>query len=327
MKNRDLLISVILPVQPDEGLSPVAISDLQKILSQDYETFEILVICDGTIPAKSPLRTLILKQEGCRLIQLSRSYGLEVAISAGLEAAIGDYCVVAVPGEDPLALIPELIRAARQSGKVILGQKKSKNREGLFYSLGRKGFGFIANRLLHLDIPLHTTFFSCFSRQAVYQIVKTKDKYRFLRAISAHIGLEYDLFNYDPISGSSKRRGFWQAVGMSLHIIALNSSAPLRFASLMAWILAIGNSTYLIYIFCIYFFKPGVLPGWTTLSFQQSVNFSMMFFIAAVGLEYLKVITEESKSRPVYYVSSEITSPNSIYGSQTTNTVETSRIE
>lgn len=312
MKLQDKLISIIAPLSDAESYIVDFVQRANAVLDAHYEQFELILVDDGSVDATvSRVQGLLEAIANLRYIRLSRRFGIEVALTAGLDAAIGDYCVVLIPGLDPPGLIPKFVEECARSGHVVLGQNTSRvRREGLIFRLAHSAFHWFCRRLLGFTIPHSTTYFVALNRRAVHQINRTEDKFRFLKAITMHIGLAYTLISYEFESSASARsfRGFWQSVAISIDIIVFNSMRPLRMAAVLSLTLSIASLVYVVQILAVYLFKRHVAEGWVTLSLQEAVASFVLFLVLAVMIEYLGRALQETGNRPLYYVSDELNS-------------------
>jgi dolichol-phosphate mannosyltransferase len=161
------------------------------------------------------------------------------------------------------------------------------------------------------------------SRRAVNALIQMKERSRYLRTLSQHVGYENRSYEYDLIQRRTKPRtkNLVEAVELAVNIIVANTLRPLHMVSWLALAVAALNAGYLVYIVVIYLFKQNVVEGWITLSLQDAVMFLFLFLILAVLCEYVGRIFDESKGRPLYYVMEEKTSSVILLDDQKKNVV------
>lgn len=308
MAASDCFISVVAPLYNDSAIVAAFMTEVMTVLQVSYTNYELILVDDGSVDDTAAKVTSLLNTYDCiRLIRLSRKFGTEIAIAAGLDSAIGDFVVIMLPESDPPQRIPEIVQQARNGYGVVFGVRKDRSGEPLWMRAGVTLFYWSANRLFKLSLPKNATSFRVLSRQVVNAVTQIKDKSRYLRIFSSCVGYSSQSFLYQPISpyGKRKTKGFFEAVSLALGIIVTNSTHPLRFVSWLGLIAGTFNVLYVGYIVAIYLFKKDVAPGWTTLSLQTAGMFFFVFLILTSLSEYIGRISEESKERPLYYILEE----------------------
>jgi len=308
MAQNDLFVSVIAPLKNAETIIADFIQEVCRTLQMHFSNYELILVDDNSQDRTMARVEQILAQVPCvRYIRLSRNFGTEIAITAGLETSIGDYVVVISPETDPTALIPEIVDRCRRGSGIVTGVSSAPLRRSYSSALFSRFFHWYTKKYLCVDLIPNATHFQCFSRQAVNAITKIKDRYRMIRLFSATVGFRNEPYPY-PVKPGAEKKGktvIWQNVNEAIEIIAANSHHPLRFVSWIGLLASALNLLYLIYIVMIYFFKSKVAEGWTTLSFQHAVMFFLIFVILAVLCEYTGKILEETWDRPLYVVLTE----------------------
>jgi glycosyltransferase involved in cell wall biosynthesis len=302
----DAFVSVIAPLQDDGDIIEAYAADVIQMLAENYSNYELVLVDDGSRD-DTPLRIdRILERHKCvRYVRLSRRFGLEVAVAAGLDTVIGDYTVVMLPDSDPPALVPELVARARKSG-VVSGVRSERGGQPLWARAGARAFYAVAGAC-GVELPKHGTSFQVLSRQAVNGVTRIKDKYRSLRLLSAAVGYGTETVAYKPMTrrGSPRHRGFFESLALAVGLIVASSTQPLRFVSSLGLAASTLNLAYMLYVLAVYFFKSHVAEGWTTTSLQLSSMFFLMFLIMTVLAEYVGRILDEAKDRPLYHVVEE----------------------
>lgn len=304
----DCFVSVVAPLSNDGAIVEGFVRDVMAVLRTTYANYELVLVDDGCEDDTVLRLTPLLGELECvRLIRLSRRFGEEIAIFAGLDAVIGDFVVVMLPNWDPPSLIPEVIDKARRGAEVVFGVTQNRSGESFLVRLGSPLFDWYCNRVLKFSLPKNSTQFRVLSRQAVNAVTQVRNVYRYLRVLTANVGFRRESFLYEPINrkGEPRRTGFVEAVAMATDIIVTSSRHPLRFATWLGVLAATVNLLYAGYIVAVYLFKEQVAEGWTTLSLQNAVMFLFVFLIMTVTSEYIGHILVETIDRPLYYVLEE----------------------
>jgi glycosyltransferase involved in cell wall biosynthesis len=303
----DTFVSVAAAFHNDAAIVDYFIQDASRLLDDRYTHYEILLIDDGSTDNTVAKITARLNQmPNLRLIRLSREFGTDIALTAGLESAIGDYVVTLIPRTDPIALVPKLIDECRQGKDMLFGVRANAKEKGplhwatlLFYKL--------AENVFRLPIVRHATYFQVYSRQALNAVVRIKDKSRYLRLISAILGATNRTFVYVPIISAeyTQERGWIDSFTLALGLLTAHSANPLRVVSLAGLFASLLNLLYAFYILGVYVLKPHVAEGWTTLSLQTAGLFFWVLLILTVLSEYIGRILGELKDRPLYFTLEE----------------------
>jgi dolichol-phosphate mannosyltransferase len=310
------------PQQEMDGLLSV-ILPIHQFTAELADRMDAILVDDGSPKEQADwIPKYLADQPGIRYIRLSRSFGLDVAVSAGLEAAIGDICLVMQPELDPPHLIPEFVNTCREHGGIVLGRLNLNKQSFISKHLG-KVFHFLTKNLFAISLPERTTHFIATDRNSVMLINKTKDKDRYLRAITTHIGIPTRRIDYTPLENSQRKvRSLLEAVNLGIDVITMNSVRPLRLVSLAAFAIGLMNLVYVIYIFGSNWFRSDVASGWPTLSLQLASGFFILLTGLSVLLEYVGRILRETANRPLYYIANDLSSRTPVGNSEQKNILE-----
>ena len=308
MPKSDCLVSVIAPLKNDAAIVGRFVDAITGVLEENYSYHELVLVDDGSTD-ETVLRVsqLLNSYQHVRLIRLTRSFGQEIAISAGLDTVIGDFVVVMVPRTDPAELVPTLVERCQGGVDMVYGVRRTRYGEPWWSRLGARAFYALANRVLRLGIKRDATHFRAMSRRAVNALVQMRDRARFLRTLSAYAGFATENVEYDPAvpSGRGHRLPFWDALRLALNIIVANSNQPLRFMTLFGVAAAFLNALYMAYILAIFLFKEDVVQGWVTQSMQSAIVNLCLFLILALLAEYIGRVLDEVRGWPLYFVAEE----------------------
>jgi glycosyltransferase involved in cell wall biosynthesis len=267
-----------------------------------------VLVDDGSTDDTADRLPELLQRHGfVRFIHLTRRFGTETAILAGLESSIGDFVVVMVPGHDPPALVPELVDLARRGFGIVSGVRRTRAHEPWLVRTGARAFYWYCNRVLHIDVPANSTFFRVLSRAAVNAVIRIKDRLRHFRVYGTYIGFPAATFPYDPLPAppGGRRTSLADSVRRSIGIVIANSTHPLRVASFAGLVASGSCLVYAAYVVVTYFVKKDVAPGWATLSLLASAMFFFVFLVLAILCEYVGRILLEAQDRPQYFVLGE----------------------
>lgn len=300
-------VSVVAPLDRQAEELEAFVRELGGVLEARFAHYEILLVDDGSEDGTQVKAAELLKgQRHLRYLRLTRRFGLEAALVAGLENAIGNVVVCAAPG-DPLERIPALVERAAGTGLVQLGQWGPDAPGRGLRGLARRLFCALAQSLLGLKLEPRSTHFMALPRRAVAALMQVKDKFRYLQAFHGVTGFRYELFDYSPraVKGRPFRRSWSDLIALAADLVVSNSTRPLRFAAALGLLASTANLAYVGYIAAIAVFKTHVAEGWVTLSLQLACSVWALALLLAVIAEYLARLVLESKDRPLYFLEKE----------------------
>lgn len=306
------VVSVVAPLRNNAGIITEFLAETHAVLRRHFRHYEIVLVddasTDGTVAAAA---SVFDRYDHVRVVTLSRAFGAEVAITAGLDLAIGDVVVVMSPDSDPPELIPTMVRRCAAGSGVVFGVRSHRAGESLPVRIGAALFYWLCRRVFGLALPSNATHFRALSRQAVHAIGQIKDRRRSLWVSSAYIGYGVDSLTYHPQSRSGARNAtrFFQGIGLAFQVISGNTTAPLRLAGRAALVGGVISFLALGYIAGTWLFTRHVAEGWTTLSSLAASMFATVLAVLGIVCEYLARLLDESWNRPLYYIRDERTSP------------------
>lgn len=311
MNGTDLFVSIVAPLRDDGAIVEAFVRETMVVLRENYRDYELVLVDDGsTDDTRERLERLLAEHECVRVVRLSRSFGEEVALAAGLDSAIGDYVVTMLPDSDPPELIPRIVERARGGAGVVFGIRETRTGDRLTMRVAVRLFHMLARRVFRVDVPRNATHFRAFSRQALNAVLAIRDSARYLRVLAVSIGYANRSFRYRPIcrSGRPRRKSLVEAVGLAVDLVVTGSRRPLR---IVTWFGAAASGLSLLYsgyVILVYLLKDDPAEGWTTLSLQISIMFFFLFVAVAVISEYIGHILAETRNRPLYHVLDELNS-------------------
>lgn len=308
---REAFVSVVAAIHNPADFLETFVQTVGDMFARDYQYHEIILVDDGSTsldPAR--LRRLLDQRPSIRVLRLSRRFGEEQAILAGLDAALGDYIVTLSPGADPPELIPEFLAMALDGADVVLGVRRSRAHDPWWLRMGAAVFYGYVRRVLNLEIPANATHFRCLSRQAVHALAQLRRGRTRLRVFSTYVGFSPRRVAYDQIGATalSHSRGPIDAIGAAMAIVVDNSPHPLRIVAGVGLAAAVLNLLYAVYVIVVYLVRREVAPGWATLSLTNSAQFLALALMMAVLCEYVGRLSTRLQDAPEYYVRGEETS-------------------
>jgi glycosyltransferase involved in cell wall biosynthesis len=303
----ELQLSVVLPVFNERELLPTLHRRLTDVLAASGIRYEIIFVNDGSTDGSwDTILEATRTDARAKALDLSRNFGHQVAITAGLEATRGDAVVVMDSDlQDPPEVIPELYEKFLEGFDVVYAQRRRREGETWLKKITAKAFYRVVRRMTSLDIPVDTGDFRLMSRRVVDDLSRFPEHHRFVRGLVSWVGYRQAPVLYDRDRRYSGRTKFSLArmVVFALDGITSMSIQPLRLASHFGLALSVLSFAGMIAV-VIYKLAggAGLIPGWTSLF--VAALFLGGIQLMALGLlgEYIGRIHEEVKQRPMYLV-------------------------
>ncbi|MGL1922393.1 MAG: glycosyltransferase family 2 protein [Hyphomicrobiales bacterium] len=309
--NKDQVLSVVAPVYNEsEGIKHF-IAETVKVLSEMELNYEILLVNDGSKDNSLQVMQAIAKaNKNIRIIELSRNYGREIAMTAGLESSVGDYVVVLDSDmQDPPKLIPKLLEKLLSDNlDIVYAARTSRRGESFIKKLSSVAFYRIAGKMTGLDIPDNAGDFRIFSRSVINAVTSMKEHNRYLKMLYAYVGFRVGHVPFDRQERLAGETSYnWKSlIGAAMDAIFAFSNKPLRAMSFLSIGISLLLFVYASYIFIEKLLGADTVEGWSSLMFMIALLFSIMFIFLALISEYIARILVESKNRPLYYIREEI---------------------
>jgi len=192
------VISVVVPVYNEEAVLPELYRRLTRALRQ-YHPYEIIFVNDGSTDGSlKVLQRLCRRDDHCKVIDLSRNFGQQFAITAGLDHAAGDAVIVMDSDlQDPPEVIPELVAKWKEGYEVVYAQRKNRKGDSAFKVVTARWFYRLLSKWAPVDIPLDVGDFRLLDRQVVDQLKGMREKSRYLRGMVSWIGFRQIGVLYD----------------------------------------------------------------------------------------------------------------------------------
>lgn len=301
------LISIVVPAYNEAEVLGEFYRRLSAIIDRLTDRCEIIFINDGsTDETLGVLKSLRESDRRIAIIDLSRNYGKEIALSAGLDFARGDAAIpIDADLQDPPELIPELIAKWREGFNVVYARRLSREGE----SVTKKVTAFAFYRVIQkfggkVRIPADTGDFRLLDRKALNALKRMREHHRFMKGLFAVIGFRQTAVDYrrDPRFAGNTKWNYWKLWNLSLEGITSFTTAPLRFSTYLGIGTAFLAFIYGAYIFLKALFFGDPVPGFPSIMVAIAFIGGIQLMVLGVIGEYLGRIFNESKRRPLYFV-------------------------
>jgi len=300
------LLSVVVPVYDEEAVLPEFHRRLAAVLDGIPGAAEIVYVNDGSRDGSMALLAAFHDADArVAVIDLSRNFGKEVAMTAGLDHAAGDAVIIIDADlQDPPEMIPEMVRAWQEGHDVVQMRRRTRAQESWLKKATARAFYRTIGRMGTIDIPENVGDFRLLSARAVAALRRFPERSRFMKGLFAWIGFPCKEIEYDRdgrYAGETKWN-YWRLWNFALEGITSFSVVPLKIASYMGFLaalIAFARGTWFIAKTLIY---GDPVPGFPTL--VVVVLFLGGLQLMALGIigEYLARMFIEVKQRPLYLV-------------------------
>ncbi|MDQ3617583.1 MAG: glycosyltransferase family 2 protein [Pseudomonadota bacterium] len=287
-------------------LHPRIAEVLQQLRDQAGVDARVMYIDDGSSDGTwSVLQRIAAGDPQVALLRLSRNFGKELALTAGLDHIdSGAALILDADGQDPPELIPQFVAKWREGYDDVHGTRMERDGEGWLKRITAHAFYRVMGRLSHTPIPADTGDFRLLSPRALAGLGQLRERHRFMKGLFGWVGFNRIAIPYhreQRVAGASKFN-FWRLWNLALEGITSFSTAPLRLATYLGLVTALVAFLYGLWVIFKSLFWSDPVAGWPTM--MAVILFLGGVQLIALGLigEYLGRLYEESKQRPLYLV-------------------------
>jgi polyisoprenyl-phosphate glycosyltransferase len=302
-------LSVVSPAHNEAANLENLIQQLTEVLDRLDLEWEIVLVDDGSADETWRLCEEAARRDPrVRGLRLSRNFGHQVALTAGLAASDGDLVITMDSDlQHPPEVVPGLLSEARNGSEVVYairasaaGESWLKRRSaGLFYRL--------LNRMTSLSLPHGGADFRLMSRRVVDGLLAMPERHRFLRGMTRWVGYSQTAIEYEqPVrqNGRSKYT-LTRMIRFAWDAVASFSAVPLRAASVLGFAVSGLGAVYLGYVLFVEFFTDSAVQGWTSVIAAILVLSGVQLICLGLIGQYLGRVYDEVKGRPLYFVAEE----------------------
>ncbi|MFD0586407.1 glycosyltransferase family 2 protein [Paenibacillus sp. GCM10027627] len=306
MSPSDVKYSIIVPMYNEEAVIEHTYGRLKQVMDTTNERYELIFVNDGSRDRTMELmHAVAASDKKVRLIDFSRNFGHQIAISAGMDYARGDAIVVIDADlQDPPEVILAMIEKWREGYEVVYGRRLKRKGETFFKKITAKAFYRLLRSMTNVDIPLDTGDFRLIDRKVCDVLRGLKEKNRFVRGLISWIGFRQTSVEYvreERFAGETKYP-LKKMIGFALDGITSFSYKPLKIATFLGFFLSLGSFLYLLVVLYQRLFTETTETGWTTIvALNLLFNGIILILLGVIG-EYIGRIYDESKDRPLYIV-------------------------
>lgn len=314
-----MTISIIIPCHNESGNIATLYDRVCAVMDQSGESWEMICVNDGSSD-DTLIQLIALHHQDKRvfIIDLSRNFGKEAALTAGLDATLSDAAIpLDADLQDPPELIPELLAQWREGFDVVNAVRLSREGESWLKRASAHVFYRIINRMSDVEIPPDTGDFRLLSRPVLDALQALPERRRFMKGLFAWVGFRSTNVYYHraPRHAGRTTWNYWRLWNFAVEGITSFSQVPLQLAAYLGFLVSLLAFLYAIWLVISTLVYGNPVKGYpsimVTLLFLSGVQ---LMALGVIG-EYLGRIYEESKQRPVYLVRQAwgmVNAPNTI---------------
>lgn len=301
------LITILVPAYNEEDVLNMLYERLSKIMNSttNYD-FEILFINDGskdnTLNIMKELRN---KDNRICYLNLSRNYGKEIAMIAGLDYSKGDAVIIIDADlQDPPELIPEMIKYWEQGYDDVYAKRKSRKGESWLKKFTSKTYYKTLQSVTRIEIQKDTGDFRLLDRRCVEALKQLRESQRYTKGLFSWIGYNKKeiLYDRDPRAAGKTKWNYKKLIDLSIDGLTSFTTAPLRWSAILGILISIAGFIYMLVIILKTLIYGVDVPGYaSTMVVMLFLGGIQLIFLGVIG-EYLGRAFYETKNRPIYFV-------------------------
>jgi len=300
-------LDIIVPFLNEQENIPVLLDRVTAALAQEDIKWRIVFVDDGSTDhsAKWAAETARTNPH-VTLLRLSRNFGHQIAITAGMDHSNADAVVIIDADlQDPPEVIPELLAKWREGHEVVYAVRKSREGETWLKKFLAASFYRMFHAMSKVDVPMDAGDFRLVDRKVIETLREVRELHRFMRGLTCWVGFRQTAVYYERAArhAGSTKYPVWKSFRLALDAITSFSGAPLRWVTGAGFLIAFVGVLLFLYVVVNRLLSPeGYEPGWATLvALMVFLGGIQLISIGMVG-QYVSRIYEESKKRPLYCV-------------------------
>lgn len=304
-------ISVIVPLYNEELVIHELYKKLTDVLYRYKDEYEIILINDGSRDKTLQLaKQLCFQDKKVKLINFSRNFGHQAALTAGMDKTSGRVVVtIDADLQDPPEIIPEMVKRWGEGYQVVHGVRKKRKGESIFRHAAIFLFYRFLRKTTHIDITVDSGDFRLMDRRVVDELKKMREKNRYIRGMVSWVGFrqtEVEYVREKRFAGKTKYP-FRKLVKLAIDGIFSFSSFPLKISLAIGWFCSLVSLLIILYaVISNYSYPEPTIPGWIFV-------FLIVLFLGGIQLitigilgQYIGRIYEQTNERPIYIVEEHI---------------------
>ena len=303
-------ISCVMPAYNEAASLPDVLAPVLAALKALSPRVELVVVDDGSRDdTVAVMRRLCAAEPALRLVQLSRNFGKEAALTAALAAARGEVVVLMdADGQHPPALLADMLRHWQGGADVVYAVRSTRSDQSALHRRLVGAFYGIVNWRSRVRIPRDAGDYRLLDRRVVDALLALPERHRFMKGLYAWVGFPSAALDYEPLPrhAGESRYGLSGALGLGTTGLLAFTAAPLRVLGLLGVALALAALGYGAWVVVEYFWRGINVPGYATLVVGMMFLSGVQLMSVGLLAEYVARIYDEVKQRPLFLVADEV---------------------
>lgn len=300
------VISIIAPIYNEEAVIDELHRRLTPVLEGMNRPFEVLMVNDGSRDrSMEKMVEIVRKDPRYKIVNFSRNFGHQIAITAGMDHAQGDAIVIIDADlQDPPEVIPKLVEKWQEGFDIVYAVREKRHGETFFKKWTAAAFYRTLKKITNVDIPVDTGDFRLMSRRAVEKLKTIRERHRFVRGLVSWIGFPQTGVTFvreERFAGETKYP-LKKMLKFAFDGITSFSFFPLQLATYFGFLVSGLSFLGILVVILMKLFTTVTIPGWS--SMIASILFLGGVQLITIGIigEYIGRIYDEVKQRPLYIV-------------------------
>jgi polyisoprenyl-phosphate glycosyltransferase len=303
------MLSVVAPAYNEGGSLPAFILRVVATLEETGEEWEAIIVDDGSRDNTwEAIQTAAAADDRVRGIRLSRNFGHQLALTAGMTVARGDQVITLDSDlQHPPEVIPALVAAASRGFDVVYAVRSSQDATGFWKRFTARLFYKLLNRLSSLELPEGAADYRLMSRRVVDVLLEMPERHRFLRGLVRWAGYEQSFIEYhrSPRESGETKYTPQRMLLFAWDAVVSFSSFPLRVASILGVGVSVLGWLYLVFVLATKLFTDKAVPGWTSVTAAVLVlGGAQLVFLGILG-QYIGRMYDDVKQRPLFLIADD----------------------
>jgi polyisoprenyl-phosphate glycosyltransferase len=304
------LVSVIIPVYNEEGNVYLLKERLCSVFSKIDVDYELIFVNDGSKDNTFEIISEMAKKDDkIKVINFSRNFGHQIAVTAGIDNCAGD-CAVIIDADlqDPPELISDMIVKWREGYEVVYAKREKRKGESIFKLATAAIFYRILKKLTNVDIPVDTGDFRLMDRKVVDALKNMPEKNRFIRGMVSWVGFKQIGVNFIREKRHAGKTNYplKKMIKFAITGITSFSIVPLQIATFMGFVISGISFLYALYVLYLRLFTTQAIQGWASLAIIVLFLGGVQLITLGIIGEYIGRISDEIKQRPSYIIKDKI---------------------
>jgi len=298
--------SIVVPVFNEETVLPEFYNRLTGVIETLSGTFEILFVNDGSADGtESILRDFHRKDQRVKVINFSRNFGHQVAITAGVDLAQGHACIIMDADlQDPPEVIPRLIERWVAGYEVVFAVRNRREGEHFFKLITAKLFYVLLKKLARIEIPQNAGDFRLLDRKVIDALKMLPERNRFVRGLVSWVGFRQTklLYERDARFAGETKYPFFRMLKFAVDGITSFSDIPLRLATWLGLLFSFASFLIMLWVIGAKLFSDRTVLGWASIMVTILLMGGVQLFTVGILGEYIARTFDEAKRRPLYLI-------------------------